>query len=161
MVRRIFLLLLVTGLAACASSDDGEPAKPVELPASIAAQVRSMYPDRVVVACETTITPEGRTHEIDLRQDRRKVNLVMDDSGTVLYERAELLASEVPYAILGTVRKEFPEARIPLVIRRRNHSSIHYEVRLVQPSGIRSHVEINPAGMIIEDIDGEGVPAGR
>jgi hypothetical protein len=143
-------------LAACGSlTSGGEP----PLPPSIEATVRSMYPDHHVVYCETRTSPaDGPVHRVTLDRDGRRTWVLLDDRGGVLRERAEITEAEVPLQILGTVRKQMPDARIPLAIRWREDGTTRYELRILDPSGLTSTLEITPAGMIVEDIDGEGHP---
>ncbi len=155
----VVLLVVSTLLAACGGVDHGSPDQDAALPSSIEQAVRSAYPGHRVVYCENRPSPAGGPlHRITLDRDGLRTSVLMDDDGRILRERAELLETDTPPTILGTVKKEFPTQDIPLVIRFRENGRIYYEIRLLDPAGLTSSLKITPAGMIIEDIDGEGVP---
>jgi len=153
------LLVVSLTLAACGGIDHGSPDQDAPLPASIEPAVRSEYPHHRVVYCETRPSPAGGPlHRLTLDRGGRRASVLMDDSGMILRERAEILEAETPPAILGTVNMEFPSQEIRLIIRYRENDRVTYEIRLLDPEGLTSSHRITPAGMIIEDIDGEGVP---
>ncbi len=153
------LLVASILLAACGGIDHGSPDDDAALPSSIASAVRNAYPGHRVVYSENRPSPAGGPlHRITLDRNGLRTSVLMDDNGTILRERAELREEDTPPTILGTVKKEFPTQDIPLVIRFRENGRIYYEIRLLNPEGLTSSLKITPAGMIIEDIDGEGVP---
>jgi hypothetical protein len=157
-----FALALLAGvlLAGCGTTGDGSATADAPLPSSIGPVVRKAYPGQRVVFCETNPSPAGGgVHRVTLDRGGLRTWVVMDDTGKILRERAELRGNDVSLAILGTVHKQFPGVDVPLAIRWREGDKIHYEIRLLNPEGMTSTLQITRGGMIIEDIDGEGVPA--
>jgi hypothetical protein len=152
-------ILAVVLLAACGTT--GGEQQPVPLPPEIAPAVARACPGRTVVSHEARQTASGRIHTVVLRDGDFRTDLELNDAGEILRERAELRESEAPLEILGAARREFPDARIPLVVRWRRHGDIHYEIRIIDTTGIRSSLAITTGGMIVEDMDGVGEPADR
>jgi hypothetical protein len=156
----LFALMAGAAPVGCASFEGGSATADAALPASIDAFVREAYPGQRIVFCETNPSPAGApVHRVTLDRDGLRTWVVMDDSGEILRERAELRGHEVPLAIMGTVQARFPGIEVPLAIRWREGQTVHYEIRLLDPKGMTSTLQISRGGMIIEDIDGEGVPA--
>jgi hypothetical protein len=161
-MRRVLVLLIpmFAGLA-CSSTPDAPPAE-APLPASIESAVRSRYPGQRVLFCESRPTAAGgRVHAVTLDKAGLRTLVTVDDAGAVLTERAELRFTDVPPAIRGSVRKHFRERDPHLVIRWQDGGSVRYEVRMVDTSGLSSSLQLTEGGVILEDLDGEGVPAGR
>jgi hypothetical protein len=155
----LVLLVLPVVVAACASAGPGRPDADARLPASIERAVHDTYPGQRVVFCESRPSPsDGPVHEVTLDRVGLRTTVLLDDTGRILRERAELTEALVPAGILGTVKTRFPDRAIPLVIRWRENDRVHYEFRLLDPAGLTSTLNITPAGMMVEDVDGEGVP---
>lgn len=142
-------------LAACSST----PSTGSRIPDRILEAAEDRYPGQRIVFSETRASGSGRIHSLILDRDGLRTVVHFEADGTVRWERAEILPEEVPAAIRGSIRNRFPGADIPLAIRIVDGDRTTYELRLLDPAGITSSLELTPAGMIVEDIDGEGVPA--
>jgi hypothetical protein len=153
-LRAITVVLAGIALVACSSTTSPDS----RLPGSIRAAVDELYPGQRVVFAETRATGSGEIHALILDRDGLRTVVHLEPDGSIRWERAEILPSEVPPAIVGTVRKDFPDTEIPMAIRFREGEQITYELRLLDTSGLTSRLELTPAGMIVPDIDGEGIP---
>ena len=151
MLRPGLWTLVCVGLCTSLTARADEEKVPLDkVPPAVTKAVKAKFPNGTLKQAEKEVEDGKTVYEIGLEDGGRKLDVSVNEQGTILAIEKQIAESELPKPVKDAVKAKYPNATIKKAEEITKDTTKSFEVILAVGDKQRE-VVLDPAGKILED----------